>query len=139
MTPAQKKAGWAVAAFAGLAILFGLLFISFDGDSGSASAIVNIPDGAWKRTGPNTGQEAFEPLEITVAVGTTVTWTNNDITNHTVTSGMSDGDAVSPDGVFNSGFFVPGETFSYTFTEAGEFPYYCLPHPWMIGKVTVTP
>lgn len=100
------------------------------------SVIVNIPEGAFD---PSKPENAYDPLELTVAVGTTVTWTNSDAIAHTVTSGLSDGVAVTPDGFFDSGFLNAGDMFSYTFTEAGEFPYYCLPHPWMKGKVTVTP
>jgi nitrite reductase (NO-forming) len=88
---------------------------------------------------PANGANAFSPNTITVKVGTTVTWTNTDDMLHTVTSGTSTGIAGTPDGTFNSGFISPGESWSYTFTEAGEFPYFCTPHPWMIGKVIVTP
>ncbi len=70
-------------------------------------------------------------------VGTTVVWTNDDAIAHTVTSGTSDGSRGSADGIFDSGFMNTGDTFSYTFDEPGEFPYFCLPHPWMIGKVIV--
>lgn len=100
------------------------------------SVHVNIPEGAFD---PSKPENAYDPLELTVAVGTTVTWTNSDIIPHTVTSGLSDGVTLTPDGFFDSSFLNAGDTFSYTFTEAGEFPYYCLPHPWMQGKVTVTP
>lgn len=66
---------------------------------------------------------------LTVEVGTTVTWTNDDPNQmHTVTE-------VS--GAFDSGFFATGESWSYTFDEVGEFEYYCLPHPWMMAKVIV--
>ncbi len=65
---------------------------------------------------------------LTVQVGTTVTWTNEDSILHTVTA---------VDGSFDSGFYGEGETWSYTFTESGEFEYYCLPHPWMRAKVIV--
>ncbi len=65
---------------------------------------------------------------LTVKVGTTVTWTNDDNMLHTVTA---------VDGSFDSGFFDNGETFTYTFTEVGEFEYFCLPHPWMRAMVIV--
>lgn len=72
---------------------------------------------------------AFAPAELEVAVGTTITWTNNDVAPHTVTSS---------EGVFDSARMDPGETFSYTFTEAGEFPYFCIFHPGMQGTVIVS-
>ena len=65
---------------------------------------------------------------LTIPVGTTVTWTNDDSTMHTVTA---------VDDSFDSGYYGEGESWSYTFTEAGEFEYYCLPHPWMRAKVIV--
>jgi plastocyanin len=71
---------------------------------------------------------AFSPQTLTVAVNTTVTWTNNDGVTHTVTS---DG------AVFASGNVAPGGTFSYQFTSAGTFPYHCSIHNSMTGKVIV--
>jgi plastocyanin len=70
----------------------------------------------------------FEPETLTVAAGTTVTWTNRDDIPHTV---------VSTDGVFRSKVRDTGETFSYTFAKAGTYPYFCSVHPKMTGKVVV--
>jgi len=86
---------------------------------------------------PATPEDAYDPLDIEVTVGTTIRWTNLDAIAHTVTSGSSDGIVGEPDGIFESGFLEEGDTFTYTFDEVGEFPYYCLPHPWMVGTVTV--
>jgi len=67
---------------------------------------------------------AFVPKVLHVKVGTTVTWTNDDDVNHTVTSGTS-----SDDGVWTSSPPIAGgKTFSHTFDKAGTFPYYCKPH-----------
>ncbi|MEX0868757.1 MAG: plastocyanin/azurin family copper-binding protein [Nitriliruptoraceae bacterium] len=67
---------------------------------------------------------------LEVPVGTTVTWTNEDPgIMHTVTAA---------DGSFDSGLLAEGATFSYTFTETGEYEYLCTPHPWMRAKVVVT-
>jgi plastocyanin len=71
---------------------------------------------------------SFGPQTLTVAVGTTVTWTNGDDIPHTV---------VSTDGVFKSKVRDTDEKFSYTFTKAGTYPYYCSVHPKMTGKVVV--
>ncbi len=95
---------------------------------------ISIPDGAWD---PG-ASDFFLPGSPIIAVGTTVTWTNNDAVAHTVTSGSSTGTVASPDGLFDSGDIAPGETFSYTFTEAGTFDYFCTPHPWMMGTVIVS-
>ena len=70
----------------------------------------------------------FGPQTLTVSVGTTVAWTNSDDIPHT---------SVSTDGVFKSKVLDTDEKFSYTFTKAGTYPYYCTIHPKMTGKVVV--
>ncbi|MBZ5653617.1 MAG: cupredoxin family copper-binding protein [Acidobacteriia bacterium] len=71
---------------------------------------------------------SFGPQTLTVFVGTTVVWTNRDDIPHTV---------VSTDGVFKSKVRDTDEKFSYTFTKAGTYPYFCSVHPKMTGKVVV--
>ena len=71
---------------------------------------------------------SFGPQTVTVPVGGTVTWTNRDETPHTV---------VSTDGVFKSKVRDTDEKFSYTFTKAGKYPYYCSVHPKMTGQIIV--
>jgi len=82
--------------------------------------------------------DAFSPNPVNAKVGDTVTWTNKDSTPHTVTSGSN----ATPDGRFDSSDFrqllIPEGTFSHTFEEAGEYPYYCGLHPNMLGTVLVT-
>jgi plastocyanin len=73
---------------------------------------------------------AFAPANITVKKGTTVTWTNNDTTTHTVTE--NDGHP-GPD----SGPVQPGQTYNFTYDTAGTFKYHCAIHPNMVGTVTV--
>jgi plastocyanin len=80
----------------------------------------------------------FQPNPIQIQVGDTVTWTNDDLESHTVTSGSNG----VPDNKFNSSpnfipLMAPGAMFSHTFTEAGEYPYFCLLHPNMVGTVSV--
>ncbi|MGI0048655.1 MAG: cupredoxin domain-containing protein, partial [Nitrososphaera sp.] len=82
--------------------------------------------------------DAFQPNPVEVNVGETVVWTNDDSTVHTVTSGS----AGMPDGEFDSSpnfnpLLNPGQTFSHTFEEAGEYPYFCALHPNMAGTVVV--
>ena len=77
----------------------------------------------------NTGSNSFSPNPVEVEVGETVTWINDDSGRHTVTS---------KDGVFDSGMMGRGQSFSYTFDEVGEYPYFCDPHPNMVGSVVVT-
>lgn len=98
------------------------------------STSVSIVPGASTLT-----TDAYSPNPIQVSVGTTVTWTNNDSQPHTVTSGSNG----QPDNKFNSSpnftpLLNPGQTFSFTFTEAGEYPYFCLLHPNMVGTVNVS-
>ena len=74
---------------------------------------------------------AYEPVDVKVKVGDTVTWTNQDGASHTVTS------VESAPVKIDSGLFGKGESFSYTFTEAGQYDYYCEPHPYMKGTIVV--
>jgi plastocyanin len=85
---------------------------------------------------------AYHPNPVEVNVGQTVLWTNEDFSFHTVTSGdVSDTISVR---LFDSGLAGPGalsstgKTYEYTFKSAGEYPYYCILHPGMVGKVIVT-
>ncbi len=92
---------------------------------------VAIPEGAAI---PEDGQIYYDPEVIDVTIGTTVTWENVDNTMHTATSGNPDGGA---DGVFDSDIMSAGDKFEFTFTDAGNYDYYCILHPWMIGTVNV--
>jgi len=78
--------------------------------------------------------ECFIPSTITVDVGATVTWSNDDTAAHTVTSGSA---ADGPDNIFDSSLFMAGTTFEATFDTEGEYPYFCMVHPWMAGVVIV--
>lgn len=75
------------------------------------------------------------PDVVEVKVGSTVTWTNMDSTQHSVSKGTPD----QPGDLFNSGFFEQGETFSFTFTEVGDFSYFCMRHNHMQGIIRVVP
>jgi len=98
-----------------------------------ATASVSAPQGT-SVPGCEETNECFIPAEVTVDVGGVVTWSNDDSAAHTVTAGSA-GDG--PSGVFDSSLFMAGTTFSHTFEEVGEFPYFCMVHPWMEGIVTV--
>lgn len=78
--------------------------------------------------------DAYAPNPIQVSTGTTVIWTNDDSQPHTATSGENS----TPDGSFDSGILAPAATFEHRFTEAGEYPYFCLLHPNMVGTVSVS-
>jgi plastocyanin len=73
---------------------------------------------------------SFGPATLTVPVGTTVTWINRDDIPHTVVS-TDDSKA------FKSKVLDTDEKFSFTFSKAGTYPYFCSIHPKMTGKVIV--
>jgi len=68
----------------------------------------------------------FQPAEITVTQGSTITWTNKDDVGHTVKFTFEE-----------SRLLGKGDSYSYTFNQKGTFDYECGPHPFMKGKVTV--
>lgn len=73
---------------------------------------------------------SFSPQVLTIAVGTTVTWTNRDDIPHTVVS-------TDDPKAFKSKVLDTDEKFSFTFTKPGSYAYFCSVHPKMTGKVTV--
>jgi plastocyanin len=70
----------------------------------------------------------FVPSRIQITAGTTVVWRNDDQLIHTVTAN---------DKSFDSGLLQPGKTYRRTFDKPGQYPYYCIPHPFMKGVVVV--
>ncbi len=99
---------------------------------------VSIAEGAAL---PTNGQ-FFVPEEArgTIAISNKVIWTNADTTAHTVTT--DDGYTDLINGAFDStqqlgALVLPGETFEFTFTQVGEYPYHCEPHPHMQGSVEI--
>jgi len=94
---------------------------------------VSIPEGTSVPGCEETNQ-CWNPSTISVRVGNTVTWSNDDTAAHTVTSGTSEG---GPNGVFDSSLFMAGTTFEHTFSQSGTYDYFCMVHPWMKGVVIV--
>ncbi|RNJ77100.1 MAG: copper-binding protein [Nitrosopumilus sp. H13] len=95
--------------------------------------IINIAEGAVTQ-----GNENFVPnmAAVELEVNNRVVWTNSDITGHTVTPDHRQIDSYS--GEFGShGVVLSGETYEFLFTEEQEFSYYCIPHPWMMGSISV--
>jgi plastocyanin len=119
----------------GIAFLFAIMTIS---NSCTKSADMNgmgntTGTGTGTKGGPGTNEVwiqdmSFSPSTITVASGTTITWTNKDPMAHTVTSNTN---------LFDSGSITPVKTFTLTFTDAGTYSYYCSLHPSMTAKVIV--
>jgi len=72
----------------------------------------------------------FAPAELTVSVGTTVAWNNHDDIPHSV---------VEKNKLFRSKALDTDESYSFTFTQAGVYDYFCGLHPHMVGKIIVKP
>ena len=94
---------------------------------------ISIPEGSGV-PGCQETNECYIPYHVTASAGTEIVWSNDDTAAHTVTSG-SPGDG--PDGIFDSSILAGGLTFSVTLDEPGEYPYYCIVHPWMLGNITI--
>ncbi|MDH3339912.1 MAG: PEFG-CTERM sorting domain-containing protein [Nitrosopumilus sp.] len=95
---------------------------------------VSLPPGT-SVPGCEETNECYIPFSVTVHPKDKVIWSNDDSAAHTVTSGTP---ADGPDGNFDSSLFMAGTTFSHTFDTLGEYPYFCMVHPWMEGSVIVT-
>lgn len=114
-----------------------LLFVSFAAfilfitscSKSNSSGYAGTPAGGSPNSVSISGM-AFSPSSISVKVGTTVTWKNNDGISHTVTS--DDGTT------FNSGTLTSGSSFSYTTKTAGTFGYHCNFHSGMTATLVVT-
>ena len=81
------------------------------------------------------GEESYSPNPIEIQAGQTITWRNDDAISHTVTSGSSDD---SDNGsLFDSGAVLSKQGYSLTFDEPGDYEYFCIYHPTMVGEVHV--
>lgn len=80
------------------------------------------------RTTVSISASRFEPVELVIAAGSTISFTNDDPFAHTVTA---------RDGTFSSGRMEEGETFVMTFDDVGEVHYFCELHPTMRATVVV--
>ena len=79
---------------------------------------------------------AFIPASITVPSGTTVTWTNQDPTDHTIVNDARG--SVAQGAIFSSNSLPKGASYSFKFDNPGTYPYLCTVHPSMKGTVIVT-
>lgn len=85
------------------------------------------------RPGCEETDSCYIPSVIKINVGDSVTWKNQDVAFHSVTSGSYE----NPDGLFDSGHLDPNQLFTLQFDEAGDYDYFCTLHPWMKGTVQV--
>jgi plastocyanin len=93
------------------------------------AAVVGTPGALASEQLVQIGNFAFSPANVTVAVGTTVTFRNNDDMVHTI---------VAEDGSFRSKALDTGDQYSFTFDKPGNYAFVCGLHPFMHGKITVT-
>ena len=84
---------------------------------------------------PGCEPDCFLPSTVTIGVGGMVTFANNDSAAHTSTSGTG---ADGPSGVWDSSLVMMGGAYTTPALDAGEYPYFCMVHPWMEGLVIVT-
>ena len=104
---------------------------------------IKIPTGASDPTAPFFWSEKTTGTTtgiITVYPGDSITWYNADTAFHTITSGippLTEDDIFEEDGIFDSGFFTAGKSYTKQFDDLGDFAYYCSLHPWMDGIVHV--
>ncbi len=122
----RSKAVFSMAVF-GIAMALGMPFAFAE------TVSVSVPQGT-SVPGCEATNECFIPSEVTINPGDQVTWSNDDSAAHTVTAGSA---ADGPSGAFDSSLFMAGTTFSFQFDEEGDFPYFCMVHPWMQGMVYV--
>ncbi len=96
------------------------------------NGVISIPEGSGV-PGCDETNSCYIPFSVSVSAGEEITWSNDDSAAHTVTSGLPG----APDGIFDSSLFMADGKFSVTLDEPGEYPYYCMVHPWMTGSITV--
>ena len=117
--------------------VFSILLVSCSAATTPSSALTPFPPAATNTPAPGgTGTVdiaikgfAFDPVSITIKVGTTVRWTNQDSANHTITSDS---------GVWDSGSIAQSESYTRVFDTVGTFAYHCAVHPSMKGTIIVT-
>ncbi len=121
MTGTRSRYGWQL--IGAVAVAFGLMLAGIH----SAGATTGATATASKGATVDINNFAFHPPTLTVAKGTSVTFSNSSKVSHTATRG----------GVFDTGVIRPGKSVSVRFTQKGTFAYHCEIHPLMHGKIVV--
>jgi plastocyanin len=115
-----------------IAAAFGAACGSSNSNNMNGPSFTPVPSGPNTVLAPNGaylgGSNGFTPPTLTVPAGTTVTWGNNDVTTHTVTS-----DA----GLFDSSNLNSGNAFTFKFDNPGQYKYHCTIHSFMNGTIVV--
>ncbi len=102
--------------------------------TGPVTVVVSLPSGT-SVPGCEETNACYVPATVSINVGDTVSWSNDDTAAHTVTGGSA---VTGPSGVFDSSLLIAGGTFEHTFDSSGTEDYYCMVHPWMTGSVKVS-
>ena len=101
--------------------------------TGPTTHTVDIPAGT-SVPGCEESNACYLPADIIINAGDTVNWVNIDTAAHTVTGGSP---ADGPSGVFDSSLVMANAEFAFTFNDSGNYDYFCMVHPWMVGTVSV--
>jgi plastocyanin len=130
-SPARARRAVVVGTAMLLFLILGLLAAGC-GSGPSATTATTVGTGTTTAGGATVQiimkNRAYDPATVTIKVGDTVSWLNQDTPQH---------DVVADHGEFKSALFNNGQSFSYTFTKAGTYPYHCSIHPGMTGTVIV--
>ncbi len=128
-TRTRRHRRWHVVG-AGVTVMMLALMLVVTGCGGSSTATTTVGTTPSSTGGPQVIMKniAFVPATLTIKVGQTVTWVNQDSVQH---------DVVANKGEFKSPLFGQGGTFSHTFTTAGTYAYRCSIHPNMLGTIIV--
>ena len=106
-----------------------ILGMSYVGTTSNENIVKILPNSSISH------DESYLDKEILyIKIGQKVKWVNDDTVSHTITSGTPE---CGPDGNFDSGLFISGNTFEVSFTIPGKFDYFCLVHPWITGTIIV--
>ena len=126
----KSKIGIGVVA---VVIIIGLISISGVSDPSFYPfvAVVNNASGSWT---PGCEPNCFIPSKVTISSGGQVTFVNNDNTEHTATNGTP---AEGPLDGFDTGLMQIGDSYTTPKLSSGEYPYFCMVHPWMAGVIIV--
>ncbi len=122
---------WIASLFITLGLLMGCDGADSMDDELPQNATVRIPVGSNVR-GCETTDACYTPATVRIGIGGTVTWHNDDMGAHTVTSGTPEEGSGE---MFDSSLLLGGATFEHRFDETGTFSYFCMLHPWQTGTV----
>jgi len=119
----------------GFLLIFSLLIaFSVPQDAFAKTYTVKTASGSGVPGCEETSAGCYSPQFLTINKGDRVKFLNTDNVDHTYTSGPSGG---GPSGVFDSGLVRVNYDYSHKFSSTGEYPYFCMVHPWMTGVITV--